>query len=240
MKTEREFIDSVYAKYELEKSRRNRLAKRNRTVYLCAGLAACFCVVVLGTIRILPGLVGTNNALEADGVMFVTATSAENYNGSPKEDMIMYSLADDAKTKLYYADEEEIAYEEECVEEAVEAPTATRAETASGTKNSPTIKQDIEYTDAEKAILNVIDCSFTDSGRGFTEIFVDGVSVGRIYTSDFLIYNSEAQVSGDLYFKPQDEVYVIEYGAEANFYIVLSPDHFTDEDVEKITASVQK
>ena len=236
MKTEREFIDSVYAKYELEKVKQNRIAKRNRAIYFYGGLAACFCFVVLGAIRVLPGLVGVNSALEADGMQLVASNASESYNRGAKEDVIVYSLTDDTKSKQYYYvnDEEEKIYEE-CAEEAIEAPTSVQS--ASGTKNSATMKQDTEYTDVEKAILNVINCSFDKSREGITEIIVDGNTVGRIYVPAFL-YSDESLGEGTDF--DEKKVYVIEYGTDNNSLIVLSGDYFTDEEFREIENSVQK
>ena len=78
MKTEREFIESVYSKYELEKAKRALIAKRNKTIYLCASLAACFCFVVLGAVRILPALMGADSAMEADMVTYTAKVNVEN------------------------------------------------------------------------------------------------------------------------------------------------------------------
>ncbi len=245
MKTEREFIDSVYSKYELEKAKRDRLAKRNRAIYLYGGLAACFCFVVLGAFRILPGLLETNSAMEADGIMLVSTAARESYNGNVKEDVITYSLTDDAKSKQYYytIDEEDKIYEEECVEEAIEAPMSVQTQAATGTKNSATIKQDAEYSDTEKAIQNVIYCSFDKSRQGVTEIIVDGNTVGRIYKSASL-YKDESLLTGDTYTEGADfdenKVYVIKFGTDNDSLIVLSLDCFTDEEVREIEKSVQK
>ena len=238
MKTEREFIDSVYSKYELEKAKRNRIAKRNRTIYFYGGLAACFCFVVLGAIRVLPGLLEANGAVEADGLRLVSTAAPESYNGKAKVDVITYSLTGDAKTKDYYyvADEEAM---EECAEEVIETPISAQTVSASGAKNSSSDKITNEYDYIKNVMLNVTDCSFAENTEGNIEIIVDGASVGVIYTSAVL-FDDKADASDDFYFETQDSRYVIECGEDLKIKIVLSGEYFSEQDIEKITDSVKK
>lgn len=238
MKTEREFIDSVYSKYEQEKLKREAIAKRNRTVYFCASLAACFCVVVLGAVRILPSLMGANSAAEADCVAAQAnapeSITVTNGSGSVK-------LSDGAakfKSYQYTVDEEEAlfdVYVEEVAEEAVEAPISTECCTD--------VQYDREYLDVELAISSVVDCSFDKTDYGYTDIIINGESVGRIIT-DQILYSGEvntsvvnSSVSDDL---KEEQVYLIQWSTDPYCVISLKHGYFTDEDVEKIKASVQK
>ena len=110
MKTEREFINSVYAKYEIEKIRRERAAKRSRMIYIGATLAASFCFVILGIARILPAFMGANSAAEADAITYtVTNGSMYKENGLAENEMIFYAAQEDSKkSKNYTVDEEAV------------------------------------------------------------------------------------------------------------------------------------
>ncbi len=238
MKTEREFIDSVYSKYEQEKSRREAMAKRNRTIYFCASLAACFCVVVLGAVRILPSLMGANSAAEADNAA-VQANLPEYYALTNGSGSVKYS-DDVAKSKSYQYTVDEDGqvfdlFEEEAAEEAVEAPASTTVVTDALYGH--------EYTDVELAISSVVDCSFVKTDYGYTDIIINGESAGRIITTRIL-YSDEVDTSNasnsNLADLKEEKVYLIQYATDPGCVISLKSGYFTDEDVEKIRASVEK
>ena len=230
MKTEREFIDSVYAKYESQKARRIALAKRNKTIYLCASLAACFCVVILGAVRILPSLMGANSAMEADKV-YVAANRAETYSVTNGSGVIKYSAELDAKSKEYqYAAEEEITFEE-CADEAIEAPETTGSETVNGIRDTASENKEIEYSDIEKLILSVVDCSFIEKVDGVTEINRKDETVGFIFP-----YTSYDDGKTYVFDNPS----IIECETNMNCIIVLSADHFTEKELSEIESSVKK
>ena len=66
MKSEKEFIDSVFEKYNAKKKeieRRNRLSK---TICLYSGLAACLCAVIFGYSRLYPMLDDSSDFSEAE------------------------------------------------------------------------------------------------------------------------------------------------------------------------------
>ncbi len=242
MKTEREFIDSVYSKYEQEKARRTALAKRNKTVYLCASLAACFCVVILGAVRVFPALMGANSAMEADNA-YVATVRSETYAVTNGSGIIEYSV-EDSKNKAYqYAAEEEMF--DVCVEEAVEEaadeePKATRPETTEDTHNAVAEKQDSDLNSAEKAIVSVVDCALIKNSSGEIEILLKGKTVGVIYSPKSRYDDSFAYASDAGAFEDGDEVYVIECAAGDDCVIVLSSKYFTDDQIKKIEASVKK
>lgn len=73
MKSEKEFLDGVYEKYEKELEKRR---KRTKTLSMYATLSACACVALVIAIRVLPDM--NNSAKDA------TATEAGYVFGSTK------------------------------------------------------------------------------------------------------------------------------------------------------------
>ena len=229
MKTEREFIESVYSKYELEKAKRALSAKRNKTIYLCASLAACFCFVVLGAVRILPALMGADSAMEADMVTYTAKVNVENQ--AVAEEAILYSANTDAKKSKDFAEEDYALYDavEECEEVAAEAPMTTTGSDG--------------YNFAERAVLSVADCSFNDNGNGYIDIVANNKLIGTIQVNRYagLITNSSLTENGSEA-KTDDNIAFtrIDLEADENYTVFLSQEYFSTEDIEKIAQYVEK
>lgn len=186
MKTEREFLDGVYEKYEKELDNRR---KRVKALSVSATLSACACIVLVVAVRVFPEI---NNVAEDAAVaeasykyslysssvepdQEIVAEMSKSYNAAVKSQSIFDITADVADDAIAITESAEAPEAEEIVEETVEDnDTGYGAQYSNAgnfifnlyTSNSCVVYEDkIEYTDING---NHIATAYTGDISAFT------------------------------------------------------------------------
>ncbi len=182
MKSEKEFLDGVYAKYEKELELRR---KRTKMLSMCATLSACACVAIIVAIRSVPDI---NNVAEdaalADAAYGYTTQNMYSSSKEPSEEAVLemaksYKAAAKAQITADYAADiaedgmlvSEVAEAEEAVAEADEDNGTLYSNAGKFTfnlytSNSQTVYEDkIEYTDEDGSLIAT---AYLNDLRGFS------------------------------------------------------------------------